>query len=625
MTLKTILLFMSISFILLLGKDKDKAKDKDAVVLSEIMDITVEEESFEYTVSNRILIKNKKGLSYCSVALLENEFYEIEDIDATIKDLFGKTIKELDSDDIKEESISLGNIFYAGNTYHHFDLKHFTFPFIIEYSYKISCNSLFFWKDWYPQNPIPTLKSEYRLKIDTNVQFTTKEIGNIPEPTITFDDEYKTYIWSLDSVKAMYSEDYMPPENKTQLALKFSPRYFEIADYKGSCASWNSYANWYRNMASDKYFLPQEAKNKIKETIIGIKDTSEIVYTLYKQLQNETRYVALEPGINGWQPHSATEVYEHHYGDCKDLSTYMVAMLDVAGIKAYPTLARTSSKGKSDSSFVVNIFNHCIAMVPLKKDTIWLECTSSYSDPKSMPQGIEDINVLVIEDSTSKFMNTPQKKSYQNYWKSKISGTLGDISKRFGFIAKINVGGNKKNYLKERLETSSTKDNLNYIKSRFGKYSSNLKINEYSTAAENNSFTLNFTGYYKKFAKKSGKRIFLNLNLFNRETKADIPEEEVDEREFPIYYYYPYLTIDTVEIKLPNGYSLETKEGGKIITTPFSYYKSSIKNNNGTLLYIREIEIKKNRIGVDKYEEYKTFIEDVAKTDRKKIILRKKS
>ena len=624
MAFRLFLLLMGINFVLILGKDKDKPKDKDAVILSEIMEITVEKESFEYTVSNKILIKNKKGLRYCSVTLIEDEFHEIENIDAVIKNIFGKTLKELDSDDIEEESISPGFIFYAGNTYHHFKLEHFTFPFIIEYSYKISCSSLFFWKDWYPQNSVPTLKSEYRLTIDSNVQFTTKEIGSIPEPIVTSDDEYKTYVWSLDSIKAIYSEDYMPPENKTQLALKFSPTYFEIADYKGSCTSWDSYANWYRNMTLDKYFLPQKAKNKIREAIVGIKDTSEIVYTLYKQLQDETRYVALEPGINGWQPHSATEVYEHHYGDCKDLSTYMVAMLDVAGIKAYPTLARTSSRGKHDSSFVVNIFNHCITMVPLKKDTIWLECTSSYADPKNMPQGIEDISVLVVEDSTSKFMTTPQKKSHQNYWKSKVSGVLGDFSKKLGFITKVYVGGNVKNYFKERLETSSTKDNLNYIKSRFGKYSANLKINDYSIEAEGNNFALKFTGYYKNLIKKSGKRVFMNLNLFNRETKADIPEEEIDEREFPIYYYYPYLDIDTVEVKLPKGYTLETKEGEKIIITSFSYYKSSIKNNNGKLLYIRELEIKENRINVDKYEEYKTFIENVAKADRKKIILKKK-
>ncbi len=622
MAFRVFLLLMSINFILILGRDKDKPKDKDAVILSEIMDITVEEESFEYTVSNKILIKNKKGLRYCSVVLREDEFHEIEDIEASIKDIFGKTLKELDSDDIEEESVSPGYVFYAGNTYHHFKLEYFTFPFIIEYSYKISCNSLFFWKDWYPQNSVPTLKSEYRLTIDTNVQFTTKSIGNIPEPIITKEDEYKTYVWSLDSVKAKYSEDYMPPENDIQLALKFSPTHFEIADYKGSCASWDNYANWYRNMAADKYSLPQEAKDNIRNAINGIKDTSEIIYTLYKRLQDETRYVALEPGINGWQPHSATEVYEHHYGDCKDLSTYMVAMLNVAGVKAYPALARTSSKGKHDSSFVVNAFNHCIAMVPLKKDTMWLECTSSYADPKSMPQGIEDISVLVIEDSTSKFMTTPQKKFYQNFWISKTTGVLGNVSKRFGFIARVKTGGNKKNYLKERLETSSTKENLNYMKSRFGKYAANLKINEYSTKTEDDNFILDFTGYYKNFIKKSGKRVFVNLNLFNRETKADIPEEEVDEREFPIYYYYPYLKIDSVEVKLPKEYILETKEGEKIINTPFSYYKTNIKNNNGTLLYVREFEIKRNRISVDRYEEYKTFIKDVAKADRKKIIFK---
>lgn len=602
----------------------DKYSSENAIITNDITNISVEKDSFEFSLRRNILIKNKKGLKFCRVSLTENEFIEIDDIEAVIKDMSGNVVKELDSDDIEEESISPGYVFYSGNNYKHFELEHFDFPFEIEYSYTISSNSLFFWKGWYPKHSIPTLKSEYNLEVSHHVQFKMQEIGEIPKPNIVVKDKYRNFSWILHDIEAQENEDYIPPENKTQLALKFAALNFEIGDYNGSNASWNEYADWYRNMAADKYSLPPKAKDEIRKIIAGIVDTTEIISALYKHLQDGTRYVAVEPGINGWQPHSAEEVYEHRYGDCKDLSTYMVAMLDVAGIKAYPALARTSSLGKHDSSFVDNVFNHCITVVPLEKDTLWLECTSSYADPESMPYSIEDISVLVIKDDRGEFVTTPQKKSHENYWKSKILGALS-INGDLRFIAKLHSGGNQKEYIKTKLTVNSKKENLRYIKSRLGKFSANLKLEDYSIHEEKDgNFSLEFTGYYKKFSKRSGNRIFINLNIYNREEKSDIPEEEIDERVYPIFYHYPYQDIDTVKLRMPKDYVLESKEKNVIFETPFAYYRSSLKCIDNVLLYIREFEIKKNRIGLESYADYKEFITNVSNSDRKKIILKKK-
>src|SRR5207244_10181043 len=51
--------------------------------------------------------------------------------------------------------------------------------------------------------------------------------------------------------------------------------------------------------------------------------------------QRDIRYVAIELGIGGWQPHPAAEVFAHHYGDCKDKATLMGAMLHEIGIDSY--------------------------------------------------------------------------------------------------------------------------------------------------------------------------------------------------------------------------------------------------------------------------------------------------
>lgn len=129
-------------------------------------------------------------------------------------------------------------------------------------------------------------------------------------------------------------------------------------------------------------------------------------------------------GLAGWQPQFADQVFKNRYGDCKDLSTYMVSMLNVVNIKSYPALALTRNKGVVDSEQPSNQFNHCIVCVPLDNDTLWLECTSTYNDLGDVPSTIEDINALVIGDQKGRLVRTPQKSLIKIKWFQFLMGLL---------------------------------------------------------------------------------------------------------------------------------------------------------------------------------------------------------
>ena len=56
---------------------------------------------------------------------------------------------------------------------------------------------------------------------------------------------------------------------------------------------------------------------------------------LARFVQHDIRYVAIELGIGGFQPHPAAEVFAHHYGDCKDKATLLSSMLRQIGIESF--------------------------------------------------------------------------------------------------------------------------------------------------------------------------------------------------------------------------------------------------------------------------------------------------
>ena len=62
-------------------------------------------------------------------------------------------------------------------------------------------------------------------------------------------------------------------------------------------------------------------------------------------VQHDIRYVAIELGIGGWQPHTASDVFSHRYGDCKDKATLMRTMLHEIGVDSYHVVINAQRRG----------------------------------------------------------------------------------------------------------------------------------------------------------------------------------------------------------------------------------------------------------------------------------------
>ena len=82
-------------------------------------------------------------------------------------------------------------------------------------------------------------------------------------------------------------------------------------------------------------------------------------------MQRQVRYVAIEIGIGGYQPHAAQEVFANRYGDCKDKATLLSAMLREIGIESHYVLVHTS-RGAVVPQFPSGLsFNHAILAIQL--------------------------------------------------------------------------------------------------------------------------------------------------------------------------------------------------------------------------------------------------------------------
>jgi len=85
-------------------------------------------------------------------------------------------------------------------------------------------------------------------------------------------------------------------------------------------------------------------------------------------VQKEIRYVAIQLGIGGWQPHPAAEIFVHHYGDCKDKATLMSSMLKEIGVEFLLSFSEHDARIITPETPATRWFDHEILAVRLPED-----------------------------------------------------------------------------------------------------------------------------------------------------------------------------------------------------------------------------------------------------------------
>ena len=87
--------------------------------------------------------------------------------------------------------------------------------------------------------------------------------------------------------------------------------------------------------------------------------------TLAAFVQRDVRYVGIELGIGGYQPHPAAEVFAHRYGDCKDKATLLRSMLREIGVDSFHVVIYTERGAVTPKTPAHSGFNHVITAIKL--------------------------------------------------------------------------------------------------------------------------------------------------------------------------------------------------------------------------------------------------------------------
>ncbi|MBT8244084.1 hypothetical protein [Winogradskyella sp.] len=122
------------------------------------------------------------------------------------------------------------------------------------------------------------------------------------------------------------------------------------------------------------------------------------------------------------------------------------------------------------------------------------------------------------------------------------------------------------------------------------------------------------------YASKSGSRLILMPNMFNRVT--NIPPR-YEKRYLDFKLQRAYKDVDEFIINLPDGVVVEAMSKGEKIESKFGSYQSNIEQlSDNKLKYSRTYIMNKGNYSKEDYSAFRDFKKQIVKLDKTKIVLK---
>jgi len=568
-----------------------------------------------------ITVLNEAGDSKANFVISYDKFRTVSSIEGNLFDANGKKIRSMKKDDLKD----YGNVsdFEMANDsrvkFHNFYCKNY--PYTVEYEFEMNYNGTLDFPGWTPvkDEKFSVEKSTMEIACPLSYQLRYKSFNYNGTPLIDSNSKTKTYQWVVNNMASITEEQYEPEWFELTPTVFIAPSDFEFQDYKGNMTTWNDFGKFIYALNQGRDELPKNIKLVVHSLTDSINDIHNKIRTLYKYLQNNTRYVAIELGIGGLQTFDANYVATKGYGDCKALSNYMHSLLKEAGIKSYCTLAKAGYAQKNLlKDFPSNQFNHVIVCVPLKTDTMWLECTSQQLSAGYLGDFTDDRDVLLFDENGGKLLHTPIYGADENVQSRNIEAKI-DSTGTLSATVNATYTGIEQDDLNEKVNSLSKDKILEYLKDGY------IDIPSYDITGFNYKKVPDAPVMHEtleivsnNYASVSGKRIFITPDIL---THNKTTLEDTAQRVFDLVLPEGHTYIDSVKLSVPLGYKVEAEQNNIYLNSKFGHYLSIVKFIPGQITYYRFFKLNSGRYPATDAKDFATFLAKIYKADRIELVL----
>ncbi|WP_299609965.1 DUF3857 domain-containing protein [uncultured Aquimarina sp.] len=476
----------------------------------------------------------------------------------------------------------------------------------------------------------PTVKSKLTITVDKNISMKFKDF-NIGELPINFSESEKrgkkVYTWEVNQMDKFEIEPGAPNFRNTLPHLIPMITEYESKGKKVKVlGEVSDLYDWYYSLVKDinKSEPDQELEKIVAQLTQDKKTDLEKVKAIYYWVQENIKYIAFEYALGGFVPRQANDVFNKKYGDCKDNSSILQEMLEIAGLQGNLTWIGTRSiPYKYEEVPTPSVDNHMILTYKDGDDIYYLDATGRYIPidlPTSFIQGKEALvavnenefeikEVPVIDAKRNTLIDSTYLKIEDQTIKGKGSFKLSGYSKIDFFNA---------------FEREKKEENLKSIYTRELRKGSNKfliesfeEINKYDYDKD---FTINYAFNIKDYMTTLDNETYINLNLNKEISRFKLKKDRKSARE----YRYKSYTKNVTVLEIPKDKEVSYIPESFSIENDFFQCSITYTKQGSSILYELEMNQDFILLDVSQQKEFNNLIKKIEKNFKEVVILKDK-
>ena len=496
---------------------------------------------------------------------------------------------------------------------------------ILEYTYKKADKNLTFLDGWTFQNSIPTLGSQYQIKMIPNLDYKMITQGYNLMNNAEISNEYGIYKWTLRNLFSLKEEPFMKNYRDYIERIEFQlSQYQTNTDNMG--LQWKDVLNTWELLGDEListyrekgFYRNNPIEKELMDADISGSTQMEIAEKAYYYVRDNFTaegedFIYADQQIN--------QLLKTRIGSPQELSLLLMGILKSQGISCDPILI--GSKGNGRTNIVpfpfLTQFDEILLRTELDGKIQYLDLSD-----KDAPFGYVDLDKHVLAGL------------YLVQGKSAIIPLEFKHNSNKVFYSEVNLEGSDlvmsntlRHYYYEGLDWNKSVSSLEKQKEPLEKlFSQNSEttiikdVEVENSLIEKNYVSTNF----KIVLESAGEQDMIVFNPIKYSSFSKNPFTQ-EYRIFPVDFEYAFTETSNVNIKIPEGYELDdypeetvmTIEGNSIV---FSY---SAKPMNGMLVIGSKLIVKNPLISAAQYGDLKYLMESVASKLNEPVVLKKKA
>jgi hypothetical protein len=508
---------------------------------------------------------------------------------------------------------------------------------VVGYEYEEEEQPLVLQDVWNFQREIPVRETHFSLQLPPGWAYKAYWL-NYPESKPA--EAGGQLQWTVSDVKGLRPEPDMPPFDGIagQMVVSYFPQ--GSPSTKGF-TNWREMGAWYQNLTVGRRDASPEIKQQVAALTASAGTPLAKMKALAQFVQRDVRYVSIQLGIGGWQPHPASDIFVHRYGDCKDKATLMSSMLSQIGIESY-YVAINIERGSvgSDTPASISDFNHVVLAIKLppnlsdpsliatvqhpKLGTVLYFDPTNELTPFGQIGGYLQANYgLLVEPDGGELVQLPTQLPAMNSIQRTAKLTLDPAGTLKGDVSETRLGDRAWSE-RERLRTvAKSTDQVKPIEDLLAGSLSRFHVTHatlVNLSLPDQPFGFRYSFDAEEYAKNAGGLLLVRPRVLGVKTSGLLETKEP--RKFPVEFEGPAHDTDTFDIAIPDGYVVDDLPPPVDADYSFASYHAKTEVQGNVIHYSRTFEVKELSVPLSKMDDLKKFYRIIAGDERNTAVLK---